>query len=184
VTLPGWVGVREPRGRLGGRYAKNVTICPTQGDCKPSLLRRVSTVACPRLVGPHTTFSVCLSATPRSVVVLRALRKLLLPLPPKGCPLVISLLVTTEHGQPTDSLSVVVVVVVARLRYEHSISLPRNAPSGGGTCASSRSRPSRGTSTRRCRRSSSSRSSSSPPTSAEPPRPLPTRRQHFPKREQ
>ena len=28
--LPGWVGVREPRGRLGGRYAKNVTICPTQ----------------------------------------------------------------------------------------------------------------------------------------------------------
>eukprot|EP00964_Phaeocystis_antarctica_P094412 scaffold61153_cov52-Phaeocystis_antarctica.AAC.1 len=29
VTLPGWVGVREPRGRLGGLYAKNVTICPT-----------------------------------------------------------------------------------------------------------------------------------------------------------
>jgi hypothetical protein len=24
-----WVGVREPRGRLGGRYTKNVTICPT-----------------------------------------------------------------------------------------------------------------------------------------------------------
>ena len=29
VTLPGWVGVGEPRGRLGGLYAKNVTICPT-----------------------------------------------------------------------------------------------------------------------------------------------------------
>ena len=31
MTLPGWVGVREPRGRLGGRFTKNVTICPTQG---------------------------------------------------------------------------------------------------------------------------------------------------------
>jgi hypothetical protein len=29
VTLPGWVGVRKPKGRLGARYAKNVTICPT-----------------------------------------------------------------------------------------------------------------------------------------------------------
>ena len=27
MTLPGWVGVREPGGRLGGRYTKNVTIC-------------------------------------------------------------------------------------------------------------------------------------------------------------
>ena len=35
MTLPGWVGVREPRGRLGGRYAKNVTICPTQACTKP-----------------------------------------------------------------------------------------------------------------------------------------------------
>ena len=35
MTLPGWVGVREPRGRLGGLYAKNVTICPTQGCTKP-----------------------------------------------------------------------------------------------------------------------------------------------------
>ena len=30
MTPPGRVGVREPRGRLGGLYAKNVTICPTQ----------------------------------------------------------------------------------------------------------------------------------------------------------
>ena len=30
ATLPGWVGVGEPRRRLGGLYAKNVTICPTQ----------------------------------------------------------------------------------------------------------------------------------------------------------
>jgi len=35
VTLPGWVGVREPRGRLGGRYTKNVTICPTYACTKP-----------------------------------------------------------------------------------------------------------------------------------------------------
>jgi hypothetical protein len=35
VTLPGWVDVREPRGRLGGRYTKNVTICPTQACTKP-----------------------------------------------------------------------------------------------------------------------------------------------------
>ena len=35
MTLPGWVGVREPRGRLGGRYAKNVTICPTQACTTP-----------------------------------------------------------------------------------------------------------------------------------------------------
>ena len=26
VTLPGWVGVGEPRGRLGGLYAKNVKV--------------------------------------------------------------------------------------------------------------------------------------------------------------
>jgi hypothetical protein len=36
VTLPGWVGVREPWGRLGGRYAKNVTICPTQACTTPN----------------------------------------------------------------------------------------------------------------------------------------------------
>ena len=36
LTLPGWVGVREPRGRLGGRYAKNVTICPTQACTTPA----------------------------------------------------------------------------------------------------------------------------------------------------
>jgi len=35
VTLPGWVGVREPWGRLGGRYAKNVTICPTLACTTP-----------------------------------------------------------------------------------------------------------------------------------------------------
>ena len=29
VTLPGWLGVGEPRGCLGGLYAKNVTICST-----------------------------------------------------------------------------------------------------------------------------------------------------------
>ena len=29
-------GVREPWGRLGGRYAKNVTICPTQACTTPS----------------------------------------------------------------------------------------------------------------------------------------------------
>ena len=29
MALPGWVGVREPWGPLGGRYAKNVTICPS-----------------------------------------------------------------------------------------------------------------------------------------------------------
>jgi hypothetical protein len=32
----GTVGVREPWGRLGGRYAKNVTICPTQACTKPT----------------------------------------------------------------------------------------------------------------------------------------------------
>ena len=37
MTLPGWVGVREPRGRLGGLYAKNVTICPTQACTTPNL---------------------------------------------------------------------------------------------------------------------------------------------------
>ena len=31
----GWVGVGEPRGRLGGLYAKNVTICPTQASTTP-----------------------------------------------------------------------------------------------------------------------------------------------------
>ena len=31
----GWVGVREPRGRLGELYAKNVTICPTQACTTP-----------------------------------------------------------------------------------------------------------------------------------------------------
>ena len=35
VTLPGWVGVGEPRGRLGGLYAKNVTICPTLACTTP-----------------------------------------------------------------------------------------------------------------------------------------------------
>ena len=37
-ALPGWVavGVREPWGRLGGRYAKNFTICPTQACTKPT----------------------------------------------------------------------------------------------------------------------------------------------------
>ena len=35
MTLPGWVGVGEPRGRLGGLYAKNVTICPTQACTTP-----------------------------------------------------------------------------------------------------------------------------------------------------
>jgi hypothetical protein len=37
VTLPGWVGVREPWGRLGGRYAENVTICPTQACTTPEV---------------------------------------------------------------------------------------------------------------------------------------------------
>ena len=34
VTLPGWVGVREPRGRLGDDTRKKLpfTICPTQGQ--------------------------------------------------------------------------------------------------------------------------------------------------------
>ena len=44
MTLPGWVGVREPRGRLGGRYAKNVTICPTQACTTPGTQ---SCAACP-----------------------------------------------------------------------------------------------------------------------------------------
>ena len=35
MTLPGWVGFREPRGRLGGRYTKNVTICPTLACTTP-----------------------------------------------------------------------------------------------------------------------------------------------------
>ena len=35
MTLPGWVGFREPRGRLGGRYTKNVTICPTSACTTP-----------------------------------------------------------------------------------------------------------------------------------------------------
>ena len=35
MTLPGWVGVGESRGRLGGLYAKNVTICPTQACTTP-----------------------------------------------------------------------------------------------------------------------------------------------------
>ena len=41
MTLPGWVGVREPWGRLGGRYAKNVTICPTL-DCTTPTVTAVS----------------------------------------------------------------------------------------------------------------------------------------------
>ena len=40
MTLPGWVGVREPWGGLGGRYAKNVTICPTQACTKPAVCGR------------------------------------------------------------------------------------------------------------------------------------------------
>ena len=36
MTLPGCVGAREPIGRLGGRYAKNVTICPTQACTTPN----------------------------------------------------------------------------------------------------------------------------------------------------
>ena len=40
MTLPGWVSVREPRGRLGGRYAKNVTICPTFACTTPASLKR------------------------------------------------------------------------------------------------------------------------------------------------
>ena len=35
VTLPDWVGVGEPRGRLGVLYAKNITICPTQACTTP-----------------------------------------------------------------------------------------------------------------------------------------------------
>ena len=42
MTLPGWVGVREPRGRLGGRYAKNVTICPTQACTTPHGTRAIT----------------------------------------------------------------------------------------------------------------------------------------------
>ena len=38
MTLPGWVGFREPRGRLGGRYTKNVTICPTYACTTPRLV--------------------------------------------------------------------------------------------------------------------------------------------------
>ena len=46
MTLPGWVGVREPRGRLRGLYAKNVTICPTQAcTIPPSIFSKVSKVA-------------------------------------------------------------------------------------------------------------------------------------------
>ena len=37
MTLPGWVGVGEPRGRLGRLYAKNVTICPTQACTTPAI---------------------------------------------------------------------------------------------------------------------------------------------------
>ena len=39
VTLPGWVGVGEPSCRLGGLYAKNVTICPTQACTIPHAVR-------------------------------------------------------------------------------------------------------------------------------------------------
>ena len=35
MTLPAWVAVREPRARLWGAVAKNVTICPTQACTKP-----------------------------------------------------------------------------------------------------------------------------------------------------
>ena len=35
VTIPGWVGFREPRGQLGGRYTKDVTICPTYARHTP-----------------------------------------------------------------------------------------------------------------------------------------------------
>ena len=37
VTLPGWVGVGEPKGQLGGIYAKTVTICPTQACTTPKV---------------------------------------------------------------------------------------------------------------------------------------------------
>ena len=42
MTLPGWVGVGEHRGRLGGLYAKNVTIYPTQ-----AALYRAASHSCP-----------------------------------------------------------------------------------------------------------------------------------------
>ena len=60
MTLPGWVGVREPRGRLGGRYAKNVTICPTQActHCTtPTLLRENAVAGAWGLWAPRGEFN-------------------------------------------------------------------------------------------------------------------------------
>ena len=37
MTFPGWVGVGEPKGQLGGIYAKTVTICPTQACTTPKV---------------------------------------------------------------------------------------------------------------------------------------------------
>ena len=74
MTLPGWVGVREPWGRLGGRYAKNVTICPTLVCTTPTVSRTR------RLGSTHTTpWLVCmlsLCGAERAFLLRRQLSKL------------------------------------------------------------------------------------------------------------
>ena len=43
MSLPGWVGVREPRGRLGGRYAKTLQSAPPRLAPRPKVLYTRST---------------------------------------------------------------------------------------------------------------------------------------------
>ena len=78
MTLLGWVGFREPRGRLGGRYTKNVTIGPTLACTKPRA--KVKRVLCEnsncklqtnryRMAKPYTTSNVqwCINVCLRAI---------------------------------------------------------------------------------------------------------------------
>ena len=79
MTLPGWVGVREPRGRLGGLYAKNDTICPTQACNIPH--------GGLNIVGPTYTLGIRPSL-PTSLYLVYATKKKYNPsLSPSGYPL-------------------------------------------------------------------------------------------------
>ena len=67
MTLPGWVGVREPWGRLGGRYAKNVTICPTLACTTPNLHVAVRSL---EIIVPSTLTTGALCPTRTTMVLM------------------------------------------------------------------------------------------------------------------
>ena len=68
MTLPGWVGIREPRGRLGGRYAKNVTICPTQACTTPFCAQSLAALSHVKPTAEPAWPHIVVCPTPCSVV--------------------------------------------------------------------------------------------------------------------